>query len=390
MTERAQTILHIDMDAFYASVEQRDDPSLKGKPVIIGANPKQGKGRGVVSTCSYEARQFGIHSAMPISRAYRRCPGGVYLSPDMKKYAAESMAIREILYQFTPVMEFISLDEAFLDITGSLNLFGGAQRIASAVQQRILTERQLGSSVGVAPTKMAAKIASDLKKPMGIVIVEPETVRVFLAPLSIKRIWGIGKKTFAVLRRMGIETIGDLAELDERSVEASLGSHGLDLLNLARGSDSRIVETETQVKSISNEITFEEDVSDLSIVRAKLLELSEKVFFRMWTKKLEGLTVTLKIRFGDFTTRTRSLTESSPPGTAVELYERVIQNLERCFLTGRKIRLIGVGVQNFRTGSRQMELFQDDHKRVERQDQLNRALSSIKTKFGSKKIRYGK
>lgn len=390
MDNSKRTILHIDMDAFYASVEQRDNPCLKGKPVIIGADPKGGRGRGVVSTCSYEARKFGIHSAMPISRAYRRCPGGVYLRPDMKKYAAESMVVREILYEYTPVMEFISLDEAFLDITGSLNLFGGAQKIASDMQEKILKQRELGSSVGVAPTKMAAKIASDLKKPMGIVIVSPDNVREFLAPLSIKRVWGIGKKTFAVFSRMGIETIGDLAALDEKSVEASLGSHGLDLLNLARGSDIRRVEPDSKVKSISNEITFEEDVSDLSIIRTKLLELSEKVFFRMWTQKLEGVTVTLKIRFEDFSTRTRSVTETNPPGTAVELYERVIQNLGRCSLTGRKIRLIGVGVQNFRTGSRQMNLFQDENKRKERQEQLNQTLADIKDRFGGKTIRYGR
>ena len=389
MKDPERTILHIDMDAFYASVEQRDDPSLRDRPLVIGSDPEEGRGRGVVSTCSYEARKYGIHSAQPISRAYRRCPNAVFMRPDIRKYAYESRKIREILYRHTPCMEFISLDEAFLDITGSLGLFGGAERIARSMQSVILEERGLSASIGVAPNKMTAKIASDLKKPRGIVIVPHGEAAEFLHPLSIRRLWGIGEKTGRVLDTLGIRTIGELAACSRRTLTLELGSAGEHLQRLARGIDNRPVETVSHTKSIGNEITFSKDTADMDFIRSRLLRLSEKVFFRLWKHDLDAYTVVLKIRFADFSTHTRSRTLEAPPRSPLELYRIVLENLNRCAPGGRKIRLIGVSGKKLRERSEQLDLFEQNERKKEQRDSLNRAVFSIKDRFGDRKLGYG-
>ncbi|MDA8242579.1 MAG: DNA polymerase IV, partial [Elusimicrobia bacterium] len=244
-------IVHVDMDAFFAAIEQRDDPSLKGKPVIIGADPKGGRGRGVVSTCSYEARKFGVRSAMPISEAWRRCPKGVYLRPDFRKYSEASEKVLAVFNEFTPDVEPVSIDEAFLDITRSAHLFGGPLETCRRIKARVKAVTGLTCSVGLAPTKMAAKIASDLRKPDGLVEVREEGLRAFLAPLDISRLWGLGPKTAGVLRSRGINTVGELAAAEADELRG-LGAHGPELRLLALGEDPREVAPDYDTKSVGN------------------------------------------------------------------------------------------------------------------------------------------
>jgi len=221
----ARTILHVDMDAFYAAIEQRDHPEWKGKPVIVGADPQQGKGRGIVATCSYEARQFGVHSAQPISQAWRLCPHGIYVRPDMEKYGRVSERVMDILLGFTDLVEQVSIDEAFLDVTGSEGLFGSGVEIAKRIKNRIREEIKLTASVGVAECKFVAKVASDLEKPDGLVVVNPGGARKFLAPLPIGRLWGVGAKTEAILKEMGLEHIGQVAEMPLEALTSRLGQN---------------------------------------------------------------------------------------------------------------------------------------------------------------------
>jgi DNA polymerase IV len=263
-----RTVLHVDMDAFYAAVEQRDRPELQCRPVIVGADPKGGRGRGVVSTASYEARRFGVCSAMPISVAFRLCPKGVYLSVDMEKYASVSKQVMAILRRFTNVVEPVSIDEAFLDVTGSARAFGSGEQIARRLKDEVRSELHLTASVGVATSKLVAKIASDLRKPDGLVVVAPGTEAEFLAPLPVRRLWGVGPKLEEQLAKLGVQTIGALAALEERALKRRLGSHGHDLLRLARGEDEREVLAEScQAKSLGQETTFDEDQSDLDVLR---------------------------------------------------------------------------------------------------------------------------
>ena len=266
-------ILHMDMDAFFAAVEQRDHPEYRGKPVIVGADPKGGKGRGVVSTCSYEARKFGVHSAMPVSQAYKLCPQGIYVWPNGKLYQQVSKEIFSLLYEFTDAIEPLSIDEAFMDVTGSIKLFGDGPEIAAKIKKRIMDEIHLNASVGVAPNKYLAKIASDLEKPDGLVVVHPDKIDEFLAPLDISRLWGAGIKTQATLKKMGIYTIGDLFIYPREILEKKMGKLGDHFYNLAHGIDTRRVETDEVVKSISNEHTFGHDIIDIKILYKTILQL---------------------------------------------------------------------------------------------------------------------
>ncbi|MFQ5694300.1 MAG: DNA polymerase IV, partial [Nitrospinota bacterium] len=318
---RARQILHVDLDAFYASVEQRDDPRLRGRPVIVGADPKGGKGRGVVAACSYEARRYGLHSAMPIGRAFRKCPHGVYLPVRMERYAEVSREIRGIFDAYTERVEAISIDEAFLDVTESRSLFGEAREIALALKARIRDEQRLTASVGIATNKLIAKIASDLEKPDGLVEVRPGEELDFLAPLPISRLWGVGRKTEPRLRALGVRTIGDLRGLPLRTLRERFGLLGEHLHNLAFGRDDREVVPESAPKSIGNETTFSEDVSDPERLRKTLLALSEEVGARLRAEGCRGRTVTLKFRYEDFTTHTRSHTRKEVTDVDAEVFE---------------------------------------------------------------------
>ncbi|MFP4029426.1 MAG: DNA polymerase IV [Candidatus Brocadiia bacterium] len=390
-TERV--IIHIDMDAFFAAIEQRDNPEYKGKPVVVGADPKGGEGRGVVSTCSYEAREYGIHSAQPISEAYRRCPHAVFLHVRGERYAEESRRIRDILREFTPDIEPISIDEAFLDVTGTMHLFGGKKELAAEIARRVKERTGLTASLGVAPNKMIAKIASDLEKPEGLVIVEPDEVRSFLDPLPVEKLWGVGEKTLQSLHSRGIETIGDLARCRPEELEKDFGKQGPHLWKLARGEDRRPVETEDETKSVGHEHTFEVDTDDLQLLRSTLMKLSEKVARRLRRGGWHGRTVTTKVRLEDFSTFTRRRTLDRAVNSAPQLFEIAEQNFQRAYNGEQKVRLVGVSVSGLEPAThRQTTLFEKDRdgrNRREKWRKLGPTIDEIVEKFGEDALQQG-
>ncbi len=351
-----RTILHVDMDAFYAAVEQRDDPRLRGKPVIVGADPRGGRGRGVVSTASYEARRFGVGSAMPISTAYRLCPHGVYVPVDMPKYAAVSREVMAILRGFTNAVEPLSIDEAFLDVTGSRRAFGDGETIAGKLKAAIRKATRLTASVGVAGSKHVAKIASDIHKPDGLVVVAPGTEAAFLAPLPIRRLWGVGPKMEERLARLGIVTIGALAALDHATVEARLGEHGAYLQELARGRDDRAVALEEgEARSLGQERTFGVDTRDPAVLRRTLMRLCDDVAARLRSHALKARTVTLKYRDETFHTVTRAQTVARATDSGDALFA-VASSLFAAVHGERRVRLLGVYGSGF--GEGQLGLFE--------------------------------
>ncbi len=376
-------IAHVDMDAFFAAVEQRDDPALKGKPVIVGADPRGGRGRGVVSTCSYEARGFGVRSAMPISEAWRRCPKGVYLRPDFRKYSAVSERVQGIFGEFTPDIERVSIDEAFLDITRSAHLFGGPLETCRRLKERVREETALTCSVGLAPTKMAAKIASDLKKPDGLVEVRETGLRSFLAPLDISRLWGLGSKTAEVLRGRGINTIGELAAA-EAELLRGLGARGVELKRLALGEDPREVTPESEAKSVSNEITFERDTSDAREIRESLVALADKVSSRLRGDGFKGRTVTLKIRLEGFETYTRARTLPFSTNYTDVISREILALCAAFDRRRRKVRLLGVKVSGLIPAGERESLFEDEEDA--RREKAHRAIEEIREKFGRSAI----
>lgn len=378
-------IAHVDMDAFFAAIEMRDNPALKGKPVIIGADPKGGHGRGVVSTSSYEARRYGVHSAMPIGEAYRRCPDGVFLLPDMAKYSAESARIQAIFLEFTPAVEAVSVDEAFLDLSGLEKLFGTPEEICRKIKTRVNEVTGLTASVGLAPVKSVAKIASDMNKPDGLTIVPADKVKEFLAPLDIGKLWGMGEKSKQALNLAGIFTIGQLAEKKPSTLERLLGQNGLFLHELANGIDPRPVEPYTDVKSVSNELTFETDVNDAAVVHAALSALSEKVSHRLRRKGLKGHTLGLKIRFDDFTTFTRAKTLPDATNFEDDILSCVLALFSGFLPLVRPVRLVGVRVSNFPDRPPQPGLFTDQ--RAEKTEKIHRAVDEIRKKYGYNSVR---
>ena len=350
-----RTILHVDMDAFYAAVEQRDRPELRGLPVVVGADPRGGRGRGVVSTASYEARRFGVGSAMPISQAWRLCPQAVYLPVDMEKYAAVSAEVMAILRGFTDRVEPVSIDEAFLDVTGSRRILGNGEAIARALKDKLRAATSLTASVGVAGNKLVAKIASDLRKPDGLVVVAPGTEAAFLAPLPVRRLWGIGPKMEERLMKAGIHSIGQLVSHGEAVLERRFGSHGLDLFRLARGVDTREVHSEAgEAKSIGQEHTYDRDTADRAQHRRTLLRLCDGVARRLRDHGLQAGTVTLKHRDESFRTVTRATTLASPTDSSDALFDTSWRLLEGLAVTA-KVRLLGVYASSFEAG-RQLKL----------------------------------
>ena len=351
-----RTILHVDMDAFYAAVEERDRPELRGKPVIIGADPRGGAGRGVVSTASYAARRFGVASAMPISTAWRLCPQGVFIAPDMAKYSEVSKQIRVVFEAFTDLVEPISVDEAFLDVTASVRLFGGGETIARKIKARIRDQTKLTASVGVATAKLIAKIASDLKKPDGLVVVPPGTERAFLAPLPVRRLWGIGPKMEERLAKLGVHTIGQLAEA---KVTRLLGTHGLDLQRLARGEDDRpVVSDSGPAQSVSVEHTFDADQGDSRELRKALLRLADELSRRLRAESMAGRTITLKYRDETFKTTTHARSRKAPTNVAADLFTLAAALFDEVH-GSLKVRLLGIGVSGFDEPA-QKSLFEDE------------------------------
>src|SRR5690349_445749 len=327
------------MDAFYASVEQRDRPELRGRPVIVGADPR---GRGVVSAASYEVRPYGVHSAMPIGRAARLCPHAVFLPVDMEKYAAVSRQVMAILAAFTPLLEPVSIDEAFLDLTGTEALSGAGPTAAATIKARIAKELALTASVGVAANKFVAKVASDLEKPDGLVVVAPGDERRFLDPLPIARLWGVGRVAAAQLDAMGVQRIGQLASLSVEALAAAFGPGAAGLLALAEGRDDRQVEPFAPPKSMGAEETFDRDHRDLARLRATLRAQAERVARELRAEDYAGRCVTLKLRFADFSTITRSHS-TEPTQDGLRIYREVSALLDRVKLT-QPVRLIGLSV----------------------------------------------
>jgi len=387
-------ILHVDMDAFYAAIEVLDHPEWRGLPLVVGSAPDR---RGVVSTCSYEARKYGIHSAMPSRTAGRLCPHAVFVSPRMERYADMSARIMAIMEEFTPLVEPLSLDEAFLDVGGSLQALGDAISIASALKKRIREKTGLTASVGVAPNKFLAKMASDLNKPDGLTVV-PATesgIAAFLAPLPVTKMWGIGQVTGRRLAREGIRAIGQLQQLDLAALERIFGKSGAAAMaDLVRGRDDRPVVTSWEEKSISNEHTFDRDEPDQGRVRQRLLELVEEVGGRLRASGKLAATARIKLRFGDFSTITRQATFPAPLDSDRELIAGAMALFEREKVR-RPIRLVGFGVSNLsgpgRAAPVQAELFAGTSARVQdgRNRKLDLAVDKLRRSLGSGAIRRG-
>ena len=376
-------ILHIDMDAFYAAIEQHDHPEYRGKPVIVGADPQAGKGRGVVSAASYEARTFDIHSALPIRHAFQRCPQGIFLPVRMSRYREISDRIFSIFQRYTDLVEPLSLDEAFLDVTGSVRLYGPAEHIGHQIQHEIQNEEGLSASVGIAPNKVVAKVASDLKKPRGFVIVQPGTEADFLKNLLIERLWGAGPKTATQLHRLGCRTIGDVAAYSTHVLIKTFGTNGSHLQELARGIDSRDVIPEEPAKSIGAETTFNEDTRDIMVIHATLLQLAEQVARRLRRTGVRSQTLTLKFRDEAFHTITRASSTADATDQAPELYQRSLALLERIPRSRKKVRLLGLTASILiptKESGGQLSLFEPS---PEKAQQLTTALDAIQEKFGT-------
>lgn len=333
-------ILHADMDSFYAAVETREHPELEGMPVVVGADPMDGRGRGVVSTCSYEARKFGVHSAMAISRAYHLCPHAVFVRPHFPLYIRASREIMEILREYGDRFEQVSIDEAYLDLS-SLDDWHEAGRVAGRIKERIRGQLGLTCSIGIGPGKIVAKIASDLRKPNGLTIVKLEEAEGFLAPLPVEKIPGIGIKTAAALRNIGIERIGDLVSADIQVLMGVLGKAAVDLVAIARGIDEREVEEGDGVKSVSRETTFERDEEDTDTLLSVLDELAEELVCELEEDRALCRTVTVRVRFPDFSTHTRSKTLLHPT-REIRILSATARELAGLLLQGGRVRLIGL------------------------------------------------
>jgi DNA polymerase IV len=373
-------ILHVDMDAFYASVEERDQPQLVGKPLIVGGTPE---GRGVVAAANYAVRKFGVHSAMPTSTALLLCPHAIILRPRMDYYAQISEEIREIFFRYTPLVEPLSLDEAFLDVTGSEGLFGPATEIGRRIKHEIKSEIRLIASVGIAPNKFLAKIASDLQKPDALVTVDPDHIQEFLDPLPVGRIWGVGRVTCQQFDRLDIATIGQLRKLELPFLQTKFGEQAEHFWKLARGIDERRVVPDREAKSISHETTFAADIDDPEILRAWLRELTDHVGRRCRRHRLRGRTVNLKIRFADFHTITRAQTLDHATFATEEIWQIAGELLAKGLKVRRQgVRLLGIGMSNFENPEQiQQMLFAEESD--QKQSQLDATADQINAKFGS-------
>jgi DNA polymerase IV len=383
------TILHVDLDAFFASVEQLDDPSLRGKPVIVGGLGN----RGVVSAASYEARTYGVHSAMPMARARRACPHATFLAPRFARYSECSEAVMAILLSASPLVEQLSVDEAFVDVAGSRRLFGSALEIAERLRARIHGEIGLTASVGVASTKFLAKLASELAKPDGLLVVPPGTERDFLAPLPVSRLWGVGPATLRRLDRMGLRTIGDVAEVPEDVLTAALGSSlGQHLRALARNDDERAVVPERAAKSIGAEETFAVDLRTRADCERELLRLSDRVCTRLRRAQLGARTITLKVRFANFETKTRARTLSEATDISAVVLDTARELLEQ-FEPARGIRLLGISLSQLGEPPETQGVLAVDagdsteRERRQRRADIERAVDDVRERFGSGSVR---
>jgi DNA polymerase-4 len=377
---RTRAIAHVDMDAFYAAIEQRDRPELRGQPVIVGAEPG---GRGVVSAASYEARVYGVRSAMPIGKASLLCPHAAFLPVDMAKYRRVSAQIMAILETFSPLVEPVSVDEAFMDLTGTESLFGPPLEAVRAIKMRIRADTALTASAGLAPNKFLAKIASDLRKPDGLVVVEAGGEAGFLAPLPIERLWGVGRVTAEALSGLGITSIAQLQRMPRAALVKRFGSHGAELHDLAFGRDARPVEPDTPAKSMGAEETFESDCRDPARLATVLRAQAERVARELRESGVAAARLTLKVRFSDFHTITRA-TSAEPTQDGLELYRRARTLLDREPLD-QPVRLIGLSASGLgRAGAGQLSLLDPD---ALRREKLARVVDGLAARFGGDVVR---
>lgn len=378
-------IIHVDMDAFYASVEQLDQPELKGKPLVVGGKAEQ---RGVVAAASYEARKYGVHSAMPSRTAIRLCPTAVFVPMRMNRYKEVSEQIQEIFLRYTPLVEPLALDEAFLDVTDSILLFGEAARIGELIRNSIRSQLGLTASIGIAPNKFLAKIASDLEKPDGFVEV-PVPCQKFLDAMPVTRLWGVGKVAAKKLDKIGVHTIKDFRLTGRQHLEQVLGQNIDQLLRLARGEDNRKVTPEAESKSISRETTFASDVQDMAILESTLMNLTEDVACRLRRKSMFARTVGIKLRFTDFTTITRDQTHIEPTNITQAIWKSARNLLHDALSDGKfKIRLIGIHLHSLESELGQYgSLFGQTE--FQRQSEVDSVIDSINARFGDSTVHRG-
>jgi DNA polymerase IV (DinB-like DNA polymerase) len=356
MSEKKRIIFHMDMDHFYTAVEEREHPEYKGTPVVVGADPKEGKGRGVVSTSNYEARKAGVRSGMPISRAWKLCPEAIYLPPNFPLYIKVSKEIMEIARKYADKFEQWGIDEAFLDVSARVKNYAEAEALAKQLKREIKKKEHLTCSIGIGPNKLIAKIASDYQKPDGLTIVKEDEAEAFLEPLPARKLLWVGRKTEAKLKKMGINTIGDLARYDPTVLTEAFGVMGTQMHLMARGIDRSEVEARTEVKSISHETTFEEDTDDAEAVLKALDALAAEVSKEVTEQKLFFKTVTVKVRYENFETHTRSKTLAFITNRLKDLQKTARELLKAYLKPNRKIRLIGVRVSSFVKGEKQKTL----------------------------------
>ena len=381
--EQESTILHVDMDAFFASVTERDHPELKGKAVVIGAGV-----RGVVTSANYEARKFGIKAAMPVGRAQRLAPHAIFIPPDHKRYSEVSEHIMEIFHSFTPLVEPISLDEAFLDVTKARRLLGDGRAIATAIRAKVEAQEGITCSVGIASSKFIAKLASQRCKPNGILEIPTDRVLTFLHPLPVSALWGVGPKTNEALERLGLHTVGDIAQTPQQTLIRALGqAAGESLYELAWGRDDRDVIPEELDKSISAAETFDRDIDDPEIVAKEILRMCERATSRMRERSLFAKTITLKVRFADFTTVNRSKTLPLPIDTTHEIYEVAKALYEALSIERARIRLVGVSLENLHTDTHEQLVL---GARESSWRELQGGIDAAKARFGRDSVRPGR
>jgi len=374
------TVLHVDMDAFYASVELLRRPELRGKPVIVGHD----SARSVVTAATYEARKYGVNSAMPMALALQRCPNAIVLEPHFELYAAASKQVMSILDDVTPLVERLSIDEAFLDVTGALRLMGTPWQIGAAIRERVLRETRLVCSVGAGATKFVAKLASGRSKPDGLLVVPRDETIAFLHPQPVSALWGVGATTEEKITRLGIRTVGDLATTPVETLRRAIGDAGAERLHeLAWGRDPRSVSTEREEKSIGHETTFEHNVSDRAELHRELLRLADGVGSRLRAGGVTARTVVLKLRFGDFSTITRSRTLAEPTDVSRRIYEAARELYDQASQNGRAVRLIGVRAEQLGGGAAGLGLWDDD----EQWRDAERTVDGITERFGSAALR---
>jgi len=380
-----RTIMHIDLDAFFVSVEQVLNPELRGKPVVVGGRPDR---RGVVASASYEARAFGVHAGMPLATASRLCPQAIFIEGSFPKYRETSQRFMAILADFSPFLEPVSLDEAYLDVTGFESIYGSIRQMAMAIKQRIKDELGICASVGIATSKVVAKVASELSKPDGLLVVEAGKERSFLAPLPIAELPGIGKRTEQILKTLGINNIEEIANMPLSALKSHFGASGEILHRYASGIDDREVESPGEAKSISRETTFGKDTKDRSFLKATLRYLSERVGAELREQGKQARCVTLKLRYADFTTITRQHTLRQSDDSDQTIFDTGLRLLKRALSAEKRlVRLIGIGVSNLVEPERQLDMLDSS---AQRQEQLDRAIDRIRRKYGFTAIQTGR